>query len=358
MDYRLKDLLSRGLLHLVLLTGAISMILPFFWMFATSLKSGREVLARPHAWIPQAEYVMRDGEKLEVERIGEGTEPGSIMVIEKVPEQVGGRRSSVKPEPFEIAESELQSKVRFEWRNYYVAFMLDYSVPEEAKDWGLMKWTKEMFTGATFLRYFVNTIFISFSVLAGVLVTSCLAAYAFARFKFKGREPLFMGYLAMMMIPQPVYLVPSFLLLAKLGWLDTYKALIVPWLAHVFSIFLLRQHFKTIPDSLHDAAVIDGCSHLGFLWRVVIPLSKAVMVTVAIFSVIGNWNSFMWPLIMVNTDALRPIQVGLAKFYEAQGSEHHLMMAAATFSILPLIILYFFAQKQIMSSFTKSGIKE
>lgn len=348
----------RGLLHLVLITGAASMILPFIWMFATSVKSGREVMARPHAWIPRAEYLMVDGKSLEVERIGEGGTPGTIKVIEKIPEQAGGRRSRVKPKQFEVVEADLDSKVRFEWRNYFVAFMLDYSAPEESKDWGFFRWSKELFTGATFLRYFVNTIFISFSVLAGVLVTSCLAAYAFARFKFKGREPLFMGYLAMMMIPQPVYLVPSFLLLAQLGWLDTYKALIVPWLAHVFSIFLLRQHFKTIPDSLYDAAVIDGCSHLGFLWRVVLPLSKAVLVTVAIFSIIGNWNSFMWPLIMVNTDALRPIQVGLAKFYEAQGSEHHLMMAAATFSILPLIILYFFAQKQIMSSFARSGMKE
>ena len=358
MGYKTRKAMTRGILHLVLAAGAASMILPFAWMTSTSLKSGREVMARPHAWVPKAEFYEIDGELREVEIVGKGSTDGTVLVTAREHNRSGMNADDLQHGPFEVAKDELRTKIRLEWQNYYIAFMLDYSAGPESKDWGLFRWLKELFEGATFLRYFANTIFISISVLGGVLLTSCLAAYAFARFKFMGREPLFMGFLAMMMIPQPVYLVPSFLILAKLGWLDTYKALIVPWLAYVFSIFLLRQHFRTIPNDLYDAAVIDGCSHLGFLWRVVIPLSKAVLVTVSIFSVIGNWNSFLWPLIMVNSDSLRPIQVGLAKFYEAQGSEHHLMMAAATFSVLPLIIMYFFAQKQIMSSFTRSGLKE
>jgi ABC-type glycerol-3-phosphate transport system permease component len=195
-------------------------------------------------------------------------------------------------------------------------------------------------------------------VLLGVLLTSCLAAYAFARIEMKGREGIFILFLSMMMIPQPVYLVPSFLILARLHWIDTYYALIIPWMASVFSIFLLRQHFRTVPNDLYDAAIIDGCNRFWFLWRIIIPLSKATLITVSLFSVIGSWNSFMWPLVMVNDDKLRPIQIGLARFAQEQGSEHSLMMAAATFCIIPLLLVYFFAQRQIMSSFAQSGLKE
>ena len=194
-------------------------------------------------------------------------------------------------------------------------------------------------------------------VVAGVLVTSSLAAYAFARMRFWGRDNIFVLFLSMMMVPQPVYIVPSYIILVKLGWVDTYQALIVPWLAHIFSIFLLRQHFKTIPNDLYDAAIIDGCSRFAFLWRIVLPLSKAVLVAVVIFTVVGTWNSFLWPLVMTNTPDVRPLQVGLARFSQEQGTNHELMMAAAAFSIAPLIIAYFFAQKQIIQSLATSGMK-
>jgi len=128
-------------------------------------------------------------------------------------------------------------------------------------------------------------------------------------------------------------------------------------LTYIFSIFLLRQHFKTIPNDLYDAAIIDGCSRFGFLWRVMLPLSKAVMVAVVIFTIVGTWNSFLWPLVMTNTPEVRPLQVGLARFSQEQGTSHELMMAAAAFSIAPLIVAYFFAQKQIIQSLATSGMK-
>jgi ABC-type glycerol-3-phosphate transport system permease component len=208
-----------------------------------------------------------------------------------------------------------------------------------------------------FPRYFLNTIFMAVCIVLGVLTTSSLAAYAFAKFDFWGRETIFIFFLSMMIVPQAVYLVPSFIILSALGWVDTYAALIVPWLAQIFSIFLLRQQFRTIPNDYYDAALIDGCSRLGFLWRVLVPLSKPTLITIGLFALLGSWNSFIWPLIMTNSDKLRPIQVGLSYFAQEQGTEYGLMMAAATFCVTPVIIIYFIAQKQVIESYAKSGIK-
>ncbi len=216
----------------------------------------------------------------------------------------------------------------------------------------------EAWSKVNFGRYFLNTIFMALSTLAGVLITSILAAYAFARLDFVGREILFVSMLAVMMIPMPVYIVPGYLILMKFGWIDTYYALIVPWTANVFSIFLLRQHFKTIPKDLYDAAVIDGYSDMGFLFKVVVPLSKPALATISIFSIIGSWNSFLWPLVVTNSDSIRPIQVGLAYFIQEQSTNYTLLMAASTFVVLPLIVLFFIAQKQIIASYARSGLKD
>lgn len=216
----------------------------------------------------------------------------------------------------------------------------------------------EAWSKVNFTRYFLNTIFITICTLAGVLITSILAAYSFARLDFKGRELLFVSFLGVMMIPMPVYIVPGYLILQSLGWIDTYYAQIVPWIANVFSIFLLRQHFKTIPKDLYDAAVIDGYSDLGFLFKVVVPLSKPALVTISIFTIISSWNSFIWPLVVTNSDAIRPVQVGLAYFIQEQSTDYTLLMAASTFVILPLIILFFAAQKQIIASYSRSGLKD
>jgi len=168
---------------------------------------------------------------------------------------------------------------------------------------------------------------------------------------------LFLLFLSTMMVPQPVYLAPSYVVLSKLGWIDTYAALIVPWVANVFTIFLLRQHFRTIPISLYEAAVLDGCSRLKYLWKVVLPLSKSVLVTVILFNIIGSWNSFMWPLVVTHSENLRVLQVGLSYFNQEQSSNYSLLMAASTFSTLPLIILFLFVQKRIVASYSRSGMK-
>ncbi len=206
--------------------------------------------------------------------------------------------------------------------------------------------------------FFLNTIFITGLTVIGVVITSSLAAYAFATMEFPGRGALFMLFLSTMMVPQPVYLAPSYVLLAKLGWVDTYAALTVPWVVNVFSIFLLRQHFKTIPRSLYEAAVLDGCSRLRYLLRVVLPLSRPVLATVILFNTIGSWNSFMWPLVMTHSESLRVIQVGLSYFNQEMSSNYRLLMAASTFCTLPLLILFLIFQKQLVASYSGSGIKD
>ncbi|HFD05058.1 MAG TPA: carbohydrate ABC transporter permease, partial [Firmicutes bacterium] len=210
---------------------------------------------------------------------------------------------------------------------------------------------------ANFGRYILNTLFIAFTTLAGVLFSSILGAYAFAKLQFKGRNILFISMLGIMMIPMPVYIVPGYLVLMKLGWIDTFYALIIPWTVSVFNIFLLRQHFKSIPNELYEAAVLDGCNHWQFLWKILVPLSKPMLVTISIFSLIGSWNSFIWPLVVTNSDKIRPIQVGLAYFMQEQSTNYVLLSAASTISVIPLILLFFLAQKQIISSYAKSGIK-
>jgi ABC-type glycerol-3-phosphate transport system permease component len=215
----------------------------------------------------------------------------------------------------------------------------------------------EAWSKVPFGRYFLNTLLVTVLTVGGSLVTTALAAYSFGTMKYPGRDTLFMLFLSTMMVPQPVYLAPSYVILSKLGWIDTYLALIVPWTANVFSIFLLRQHFRTIPRSLYEAAILDGCSRAKFLWKVALPLSKSVIVTIILFNVIGSWNSFMWPLVVTHSEELRVLQVGLSYFNQEQTTNYQLLMAASTFCTMPLLLLFVAAQKRIVSSYARSGIK-
>jgi len=265
------------IIHLILIICAIWMLLPFFWMISTSLKTQDEALEFPPDPLPK----------------------------------------------------------RFLFTNYLKAF--------EQVD---------------FTRYFINTLIMTIGTTLLVFITSIFAAYVFARLKFPGREILFALFLAMMMIPIPVYLVPSYVILSRFQWIDTFLALIIPWSANVFAIFLLRQHFRTIPQELFDAAAIDGLGHLQILRNIVLPLSRPVLVTIGIFQVVANWNSFLWPLIVTHSDSMRTIQTGLAYFAQAESTNYPLLCAASTFTTMPLIVLYFIMQKQIMASYARSGLKE
>jgi len=215
----------------------------------------------------------------------------------------------------------------------------------------------DAWNSAPFARYFLNSAFVSLCTVLGVLITSSLAAYAFARLRFPGRNVIFMMFLATMMIPGEVILIPNFITIKRLGWYDTYWALIIPWTASVFSVFLLRQFFATIPQELYDAALLDGCGHFRFLTQIVLPISRPVLTTVALFNFIWSWNAFLWPLIVTSREEMRPLQVGLAFFVTETGTETQLLMAAATMTIMPIIVLYFFVQRQFMEGISTTGLK-
>lgn len=208
-----------------------------------------------------------------------------------------------------------------------------------------------------FPRYFANTIFISVATVLGVLATSTLAGYAFARMRFPGRNLLFVILLATMMVPFEVTLVPNFILMRRLGWINTYAALVIPWTASAFSVFLMRQFFRSIPGELYDAAVMDGSNHLRFLVSIVIPLSKPALVTSALLTFLGSWNSLMWPLLVTNSPEIRPLQVGVATFITDAGTQVQLLLAAVTISVIPVILLYLFLQRWFIEGIATVGIR-
>jgi multiple sugar transport system permease protein len=168
-----------------------------------------------------------------------------------------------------------------------------------------------------------------------------------------------------MMIPHQMTIIPSFLVFKELGTLsralglDTYFALIAPFVAGAFGVFLLRQSFLTIPNELEDAAVLDGCGRLGFLWRIVLPLSRPALATLALFSFMGNWNSYLWPLIVTNSNTMRTVQIGLRYFVGQEGaSQWGLLMAAAVFVSLPIVLVYLLVQRQFVQGIAGTGIKQ
>ena len=227
----------------------------------------------------------------------------------------------------------------------------------------------EAWKEAQFKDYFMNSLIITFTTLAGLLTTSILAGYAFGRIKFFGRDVIFATLLATMMIPESVTLVPNFLMVRgdiiplpglpgwDGSWLNRLPALTVPFMASVFSIFLLKQFFAQIPNELWDAARIDGAGHFRFLVQVVLPISKAPIMTVLIFGFIGSWNAFLWPLLVTTKPDWRPLMVGLWTFVTEAGPETQLLMAGAVITIIPILILYFLTQRQFTEGIATTGLK-
>jgi multiple sugar transport system permease protein len=214
------------------------------------------------------------------------------------------------------------------------------------------------FQAAPFGRFYLNSIFVAVSVTLGQLITCSMAAFAFARLKFWGRDGLFYVFLGTMMIPYNVTMIPSFMILYWLGWIDTYKALIVPGLASAFGTFLLRQFFLTIPRELEEAAYIDGASRLSVLWRIIMPLAKPALATLAIFTFMGVFNDFIWALIVLNSEEMHTVQLGLAIFRDRYTTQWDLLMAGSVTAVMPILIVFFFAQRYFIKGITLSGLKE
>ncbi len=210
---------------------------------------------------------------------------------------------------------------------------------------------------APFGRYLLNSVVVVVLCTVGELVTAVLASYAFARLRFWGRETLFTLLLATLMVPEELLLIPNYMTLAQLGWIDRYEALVVPWLASVYAIFLLRQYMLGVPQQLYYAARIDGSTDRVFLWRVMVPLVRPALVTLALFKAIGSWNAFLWPLIMTNSEEMRTMPVGLTAFTTEMNTDYELMMAAATFIVLPMMVLYALLQRHIVEGISRGGLK-
>jgi len=206
-------------------------------------------------------------------------------------------------------------------------------------------------------RFMLNSFIQSSVIVAGQLVTSVMAAYAFAFLRFPFRNALFLLFLSTLMVPWEVTIIPNFQTIRTLGWIDSYQALTVPFLATAVGTFLLRQHFMTIPQELRDAAAIDGYGHWRFLLYVVVPLSRPILAAVAVFSFLQAWNQYLWPLLVTNEDTYRTVQIGLQKLASQEIDRLNVVFAGTVIAAIPMFILLILFQRQIVRGLTAGAIK-
>jgi len=207
-----------------------------------------------------------------------------------------------------------------------------------------------------FGRFILNTLFVAGIGTLITLVASAMSGYAFARLNFRFRGGLFVLYLSTLIVPQEVIVIPMFLVMQRLGWVNSYQALILPWAFTAFGTFLLRQFFLTIPRELEEAAKIDGCGHIRILRSIIIPIAAPALAVLAVFTFISYWNSFLWPLIIINDTAKMTVPLGLDLFLGQQGQRWELLMAAATISMVPTVILVLALQKYLVRGIALSGL--
>jgi ABC-type glycerol-3-phosphate transport system permease component len=271
------SLLAKAFAYFLITLTAITMIFPFYWMVATSLKSEARVFRFPPEWIPNPML----------------------------------------------------------WSNYTY-----------------------IFTELPFSQYVFNSMKISLLWTLGIVLSSSLAAYAFARVKFWGRDILFLITLAALMIPGQITMIPLYMLMSRIGWIDTQYPLIVPaFFGSAFGIFLMRQFFLTIPTELNDAAKIDGCSHFGIYSRILMPLAKPVIATLSLLSFMGSWNDLLGPVIYLYDEELFTLPLALTRFSGMYYTAWAYMMAGATVSLLPILLVFLFTQQYFVRGVVLSGLK-
>jgi multiple sugar transport system permease protein len=221
---------------------------------------------------------------------------------------------------------------------------------------------RHLFNGSianiSFLAYLGHTVVVTVVLTAGQLVFTTLAAYAFARMRFAGREVLFWAYLATLMVPNVVTMIPLYLIMRQIGWVDTWAGLLAPYiLGSPYGIFLMRQFFRTLPKDLEDAARIDGAGVLQILWSVILPLSKPILGTLTILTVVFSWHNFLWPLVITSSDGTKVVTVGIMSLQGNLGADYNLMMAASFVALVPLIVVFLIFQRTIVRSMVLSGLK-
>jgi ABC-type glycerol-3-phosphate transport system permease component len=209
-----------------------------------------------------------------------------------------------------------------------------------------------------FGRYFLNSLIVSVAVTALNVLLSGFAGYSLAKYRYFGQRALFIAVLSTLMLPIEVLMVPTFLVVKAFGWLNTYQGLIIPVAADAFGVFLMRQFLLNLPDSLIEAARIDGASELGTYFRIVVPLSLPAVLTLTIFTFRETWDSFVWPFIIITEDSLRTVPIGLQRFQETYVTTYNEVMAISTIAMIPLILLFFFFQRAFIQGITLSGLKD
>lgn len=215
----------------------------------------------------------------------------------------------------------------------------------------------EALAAAPFARYFFNTLFITLTTTVFVLITTVLSAFAFSRLKFKGKNVLFSLFMATLMIPGEMLIITNFLTITKLQWIDTYKAMIIPWISSVFFIYLLTQFFMQVPEALYLAAKVDKCSDFKYMIKIMVPMNKSAITTIAILNIINCWNSFLWPLLVTNSENMRVLSHGLIRFQTEAGSSYQLIMAASCILVVPIIIIYLLLRKYVLEGVAFNGVK-
>lgn len=259
-------------------------------------------------------------------------QPNEVFAVSKN----GDTESPIKwlPEHFEWKDKTINNEnIRAWWGNYPDAWK-EINIP----------------------RLYLNSLFVAVLVTFGQVLTSTWAAYAFARLRFPGRDKLFMGYLATMMIPGSVTIIPSFIIMRYLGWVDSYWALIIPGIFSAYGTFMLRQFFMGLPQELEDAARIDGCSYFGTWKNVIMPLSKPAIATLTTFTFMGAWGNFMWPLIVSISEEVRTLPIGLQYFVGMYSTNYTQLMAAAMMVVVPVILIFIFNQRYFVEGIKLSGI--
>ncbi|NDJ75952.1 MAG: carbohydrate ABC transporter permease [Chloroflexi bacterium] len=208
-------------------------------------------------------------------------------------------------------------------------------------------------------RMLMNSVVVAVLGTTGQVLVSALAAYAFARMTWRGREVVFVLYLLTMMVPRQITLIPQFILIRELGWVNTYQALILPGIFSAFGVFLLRQSFLSLPRELEEAAFIDGANHFVIFWRIVLPSARPALATLTVLSFMEYWNAYLWPLFVARRDVFMTLPVGIAKLQGGPRAltQWNMVMAGAVITVLPILIVYVLAQKWFIRSVTLSGIK-
>jgi multiple sugar transport system permease protein len=318
--------------HLMLILSSVLFIAPFAWMLSTSLKHESRIFlkpGKPPQWIPTTEVLDAQGRRLVTYQGKAGVE------VDK--DDRGRHQIEVDGQAFWLwtEDFEFQQQIGLHWTNYTDAFQK-----------------------MNFFLNLRNTLFICVFCVIGVMFSCSLVAYSFGRIPWKGREAMFVLVLATMMLPYQVTLIPLFAVYSKLGWVGTFKPLIVPaFFGAPFYIFLLRQFFLGIPQDLSAAARIDGCNEFGIFWRIILPLSKPALATTGLFTFLFEWGDFLNPLVYLQDDRQYTLAIALQQFQSQHESLWGPLMAMSTVVTIPIVVIFFLAQKTFIQGITLTGLK-